>query len=333
MKPVSPKVFISHASPDGEFAKNLNANLKLVGIDSHLDQVDLKIGDNIIKWMNSEISEADYMIVLVSSNSINRYWVEIEWSNALFKEADLRRAFVIPAILPGTQDSDIPFLLRAKQYVDFRIDVEKALFQLINRFKEDIQIARDLGKNPCPAPMSSQDTILNQINETDELIQIIILSNRFSRSFRFVVPNSATPNYLLNLLRNTFNLKWNNIDQDLLVELSYTYSLCFQDKQLTLDKTLKELNIPNGSRLELWIQVSLRDLIKDIDLTKGKIPLEGTMKFDKFLHSKKSIEIPNIKFDTQSNDLMELLLKFKNRDFTSAEISQVAKKFFLHVDE
>jgi hypothetical protein len=245
-----PSVFISHAGPDSKFAEELQKALSTVGINAHLDQVELKVGDNIIRWMNEAAGESDYMIVLISPNSLGRYWVEIEWSSALMREADLRHTFVLPAILPGVKDEDIPFLLRAKAYIDFRTDGEADLLKLINRIKQDEQVARDLGKLPCPSPREGQNQFLSEIGKNHELIEVIVHSNRFGRNFRFIVPMSASPSYILSLLRSTFNLKWSNIDEDLLVELSYTYSLRYQGEGLPLHTSLHESGILNGARLE-----------------------------------------------------------------------------------
>jgi len=266
-----PAVFISHAGPDYKFAEELKDALSKVEIDAHLDQVELHVGDNIIRWMNDAASESDYMIVLLSPNSLGRYWVETEWSSALMKEADLRRTFVLPAILPGIKDGDIPFLLRAKAYIDFRVDVERGIMKLINRIKQDMQVARDLARLPSPAPHEAQEQVLSKTEKDDELIEVIVHSNRFGRNFRFIVPSTATPSYIISLLRSTFNLKWNNIDEDLLVELSYTYSLKWRGNELSLHTPLCELGIPNSTRLELGIQVTLTDLLERKKVSREEI--------------------------------------------------------------
>jgi hypothetical protein len=311
-----PAVFISHAGPDYKFAEELKDALSKVGIDAHLDQVELRVGDNIIRWMNDAASESDYMIVLLSPNSLGRYWVETEWSSALMKEADLRRTFVLPAILPGVKDGDIPFLLRAKAYIDFRVDVEGGLMKLINRIKQDMQVARDLARLPSPAPHEAQEQVLSKTEKDDELIEVIVHSNRFGRNFRFIVPSTATPSYIISLLRSTFNLKWNNIDEDLLVELSYTYSLRWRGNGLSLHTPLCELGIPNGTRLELWIQVTLTDLLEGKKVSREEIH---------FCLSQFNIE-------RDLDKTTQRLLMLKDRSFTSAQIAQIAKKYFSHVD-
>nr|MBC8521176.1 toll/interleukin-1 receptor domain-containing protein [Methanomicrobia archaeon] len=258
-----PTVFISHASPDKSEALKLHDALKSVGINAHLDQVELEYGDNIITWINNSVQESDYLLILVSANSVGRYWVETEWSAALMKEADLRRTFVIPVLLPGVSDSQIPILLRAKLFVDFRTNTEAPLLQLVNRIKQDEQIARDRGQLPTPAPLTAQQGIFNSFSDSDEWIEVIVFSSRFGRKFRFTVPKKATPSYLLAMLRDSLNLKWSNIDENIFVELSYTYAIGFNGDHLSLDTPLSEAGVTNGSILELWIRVTLTDLLED----------------------------------------------------------------------
>ena len=86
-------VFISHAGPDADFARWVADGLQNVGIEACLDQLEIKAGDNIVTWMSGGIGESDYLLLLLSPKSLDRYWVEMEWSSALMKEAHLRRTF------------------------------------------------------------------------------------------------------------------------------------------------------------------------------------------------------------------------------------------------
>ncbi len=117
------------------------------------------------------------------------------------------------------------------------------------------------------------------------------------------------------MLRSALKLKWNNIDEDLLVELSYTYSLQWNGKALSLNSTLEELGIPNGASLELWIQVTLIDLLEGKEVSKETIYL-CLMRY-------------HIQLDLDKT--MQYLLKF-DRTFTSTRIAQIAKKYFSHID-
>lgn len=305
-------VFISHAGADSDFAEWVADGLQQVGINSRLDQIEIKAGDNIVMWMNDAIGESDYLLVLLSPKSVDRYWVEMEWSNALMKEAHLRRTFVIPAILPELDDVQIPDLLRAKAYLDFRRDPEKTFLQLVSRLKEDKLIERELGRCPSPAPRNMIQHIEKRFSDSSDTIEVIVHCNRFARSFRLHVPKDATPSYLMGMLRDTLGLKYSNIDENLGVELSYTYYLRHKGEAITLSTPLREAGVKDGDRLELWIRVTLRDLIEDKDIGE-KV----------FFH------LYRTSVDTITDDLR----KARKRAFSSSEIARVASQFFKHVDE
>lgn len=312
-------VFLSHAVLDADFAMWIADSLDKVGINARLDQLEIKAGDNIVTWMNDAIGESDYLLLLLSPKSIDRYWVKMEWANALMKEAHLRRTFVIPALLTELQDSQIPDLLRARAYLDFRKDPDKAFLQLVSRLKEDKLTERELGRCPSPAPRNMVNYINKQFQDLEGTIEVLIHSNRFGRCFRLRVPNIATPSYLMAMLRDTLKLKYSNIDYNLGVELSYTYYLCHDGKAITLNTSLQDAGVCNGDRLELLIQVTLRDLLKNKDLLKAKDLLKTKDNEQKiFLFSKM---------------FPDDVLKARKRAFSSSEIAQIASQFFAHVDD
>lgn len=304
-------VFISHAGPDSTLAQWLAKGLQTVGITARLDQAEIKAGDNIVTWMNDAIGESDYLLVLLSPETRDRYWVRMEWSNALMKEAHLRRAFVIPVILPGLQDSEIPELLRAKAFLDFRGDKDAAFLKLVSRLKDDELAHRELGRLPSPAPRNMLEHIDKQLSD-GPAIEVIVHSNRFGRSFRLRVPTIATPSYLMGMLRDTLNLKFSNVDNALGVELSYTYYLRHNGEAITLNTTLADAGVKDGDRLELWIRVTLRDLVEDKEIG-DKV----------FFHL----------YRANLSTLTDELRKARKRAFSSSEIARIASQFFEHVDK
>jgi len=304
-------VFISHAGPDSDFARWLAEGLGQVGITARLDQAEIRAGDNIVTWMNDAIGESDYLLVLLSPQTRDRYWVRMEWSSALMKEAHLRRAFVIPVLLPGLQESDIPDLLRAKAFLDFRADVDAAFLQLVSRLKDDELAQRELGRLPTPAPRNVVAHIEAHLPFDSTAIDVIVHSNRFGRSFRLRVPPTATPSYLMGMLRETLNLKFSNVDHDLGVELSYTYTLRHDGQALPLNQTLADSGVKDGDRLALWIRVTLRDLVEDKALGDQV-----------FFHM----------YQAHLSAMTDELRRARKRAFSSSEIARIASQFFDHVD-
>jgi hypothetical protein len=303
-------VFISHAGPDAQAAERLATVLEAVGIRARLDRREIKLGDNIVTWMSDAIAESDYLLILLSPATKDRYWVRTEWSNALAKEADLRRTFVIPVILPGLEDDAIPALLRARLHLDLRHDEEAAVLSLVARVKDDALSARDLGRPPTPAPGNLQESVVPPASETAEDLEVIVHSNRFGRSFKLRVPREATPAYLLQKLRDGLGLSFGNTDEKVQVRLDYTYSLRSSGVGLPLNRTLAESGVKHGDRLELWIAVTLSDLLENGEKKSGD-PLIL------FRHAKTSMP-----FEPS-----------KPRTFTSSDIARLASRFFLHVDQ
>jgi hypothetical protein len=308
----SPVVFISHAGPDSAFAIWLSEGLAKVGIASRLDQTEIKAGDNIVIWMSTAVAESDYLLALLSPVSTKRYWVELEWSSALMKEAELRRTFVIPAVLPGLADPDIPTILKPRKYIDFRQGNEAPFLEVVARLKDDELAARDLGRLPDPAPSTMVDEIAGAFPDAAETLEVLIHSNRFGRSFRVRIPADAKPNYLLGMLRSTLKLKFSNVDEDMGVELSYTYYLRHDGQAIPLDTSLADAGVKDGDRLELWVRARLRDLIEDKDL--------GEQVFRHLYHAR-------------IDQLGDGVRQARKRAFSSAEIGRIASKFFSHVDE
>jgi len=339
----SPTVFISHAGPDYHYASELHNALRGAGINAWLDQIDIKFGDNIVKWINNSVSESDYLLVLLSPNSLGRYWVETEWSAALMKEADLRRTFLIPVLLPGINDTELPFVLKAKLYLDLRSDSEKELLNLINRLKQDEQVASKKDRLPSPAPESLRNSVITSFPNSDNWIEIVVYSNRFARSFRFKVPETATPSYLLGLLREELNLKWNSVDTDLLVELSYTYAIAWNGKHLSLNTSIVESGVKNGDLLELWIRVTLKDMLEEKRAkTSDSSWLTGAGKerHVAFLACKAAVDanpsllLDKVLFEKAIDSEISKAMKIiaENRKFSSSQIALIADKHFSHVD-
>lgn len=74
-----PSAFISYAHEDQEFvlalAEHLRAQEDLV---IRYDQVALNIGDSLIRVISREIAERDFLIAVVSPDSIQSEWCQTE---------------------------------------------------------------------------------------------------------------------------------------------------------------------------------------------------------------------------------------------------------------
>lgn len=110
------RVFLSHNSKDKPFVKLLASMLSKHGIMSWVDEAEILPGDSLIDKISDAIDKLDFVIAVISSNSIDSGWVrqELEW--ALTKEINNKKITVIPVLI---ERCDIPFFLLHKLYADY----------------------------------------------------------------------------------------------------------------------------------------------------------------------------------------------------------------------
>ena len=130
------KIFISHSAKDREFALKLASDLYKLGHDPWLDEWEIKVGECIVSKIEHGVSEADYVVVLLSPHSVESGWVEREWKTKYWDEIKQNRALVLPALI---KDCEIPPLLRTKKYADFRKSYSEGLKSLIHAISPIIE--------------------------------------------------------------------------------------------------------------------------------------------------------------------------------------------------
>ncbi|MGW6931941.1 toll/interleukin-1 receptor domain-containing protein [Lentzea sp. NPDC054927] len=122
------KVFISYSSVDRKIATWLSVDLANEGHLPWLDEWEIKAGDSIPNKIGRGLDECDYLLVLLSPDSVESGWVEREWSAKYWAEAEDGHIKVIPVLL---RECTVPALLRMKKYVDLRRDYHRGLEQII----------------------------------------------------------------------------------------------------------------------------------------------------------------------------------------------------------
>lgn len=118
------KVFISHSSKDKGFAKWLATDLSAAGHQPWLDEWSIEVGESIPQKISEGISEADFVIVILSEASAASRWVEREWHAKYWDEVSSGRIAVLPVLF---QDCSVPELLKTKKYADFRSSYNNGL--------------------------------------------------------------------------------------------------------------------------------------------------------------------------------------------------------------
>lgn len=130
-------IVISYAHEDSHFVNELAANLFKNRVPVWVDRWELRVGDSILRRIESAIQEADALIVVLSKTSVKSEWCRKELTAGLITELEAKSIFVLPIVIEACS---IPLFLKDKLYADFRKDKDKALRDLLEataRFTSD----------------------------------------------------------------------------------------------------------------------------------------------------------------------------------------------------
>lgn len=125
------KVFISHAHQDDAFARQLAEGLKSVGIEVWVDDLALRVGDNLIEKINEGLSKCDHLIVIMSKAYFESSWTRHEFSAFAAREMAGKTNPILPVLV---EDCDIPVFLRDRVYLDFRTSFDEPFQRMVSFF-------------------------------------------------------------------------------------------------------------------------------------------------------------------------------------------------------
>lgn len=126
----SPRVFISYSKADKEIARRIANDLHNQGVNVWFDQYAFQVGDSIVQAIQRAIYASDYLIVLLSPNSVGSRWVKRELNIALANELATRDVTLLPVLI---EDCQIPPMLASRRYLDFRSNFEEGLTKLVEQ--------------------------------------------------------------------------------------------------------------------------------------------------------------------------------------------------------
>lgn len=159
------KIFLSHNSKDKPFIRKLAADLRSYSHVVWLDEQDILIGDSITDKIGEGLADSDYVIVALSSDSVNSSWVNREIQVATNREINEGKTILLPILI---ENISLPTILRDKLYLDFTTE---DVYQ--KSFKKLIEAIPD--SSPIIEKVSSKE--LSQLNEKIENLQRIIEDN------------------------------------------------------------------------------------------------------------------------------------------------------------
>ncbi len=81
-----PRIFISHSSKDQQFARQLASDLSGLGHQPWLDEWEIKVGECIVSKIQKGLEDCEYVVVVLSENSVTSGWVDREWKEKYWDE-------------------------------------------------------------------------------------------------------------------------------------------------------------------------------------------------------------------------------------------------------
>ncbi len=165
-------VFISHNYKDKPLARKIAKELNKYGIKVWIDESEIKLGDSLIEKIRDGLDHMDFLIALISDNSVNSEWVKKELDIAMNNEIEGKRVIAIP-ILAGK--CELPGFLKGKLYADMSTHrkYNENISTLIKRF--DINEIEDDSNEFTEFKLSAVqviEKIENRKNE-NELIELL----------------------------------------------------------------------------------------------------------------------------------------------------------------
>jgi hypothetical protein len=111
----SPRVFVSYSHHDQEFVLALVDELTRQGIRVWIDQVELVVGDSLIRRIGDAIQEGDFVVGVISRESVESPWCQKELELAVTRGINEKRVTVLPIRLA---DVEMPSFLTDVLYAE-----------------------------------------------------------------------------------------------------------------------------------------------------------------------------------------------------------------------
>jgi hypothetical protein len=171
--------FFSYARKDAAFVLHLAKELREVGINLWLDQLDILGGQRWDRAVEDALKTCQGMIAVLSPEALASNNVMDEVSYALEEGKT-----VIPILL---HSCTIPFRLRRVQYINFTTDYQTGFAQLLRALRIDQPL-------PPRAPAVPEETVVQDvIASSQEILREVPTREPLPRRAEPVEPASAVP--------------------------------------------------------------------------------------------------------------------------------------------
>ncbi|WP_328609132.1 toll/interleukin-1 receptor domain-containing protein [Amycolatopsis sp. NBC_00345] len=233
-----PRVFLSFAGPDRPAAKQLREDLRLLGIDAFVDDTSIEPGRDFVLALNTALAESDYYVLLWSRHTVDRPWVDLEWSAAFVQDLSAaRRSFLFIVRL---DDAELPPLLAPRKYLDAYPDWAAMVSRLVTAWRQDLAVGTPV--LPAPGPRCA----------AGPQIRLYVRNQALSVAHQVPVPVGATGAQLMAEVRSALELEDAETRFGGKVGLRFEYELHHRGLPVS-DRPLSELGITEDSVLDLTV--------------------------------------------------------------------------------
>ena len=122
-------IFISYSHADKDFVETLAANLVAAKHHVWIDRWELSLGDSLTQKIESALTSASAILVILSKHSVGSDWCKRELTAGLIRELEEKQTLVMPCVI---DDCTIPLFLRDKLHANFTQDPDAA-FRLVDQ--------------------------------------------------------------------------------------------------------------------------------------------------------------------------------------------------------
>jgi hypothetical protein len=169
------KVFISYVHKDKEFARRLSDALREAGIETWIDEFEIKIGENLIQRISDGLEACDYIIPVISQHYVKSQWTRQELNAFAMREVSDNKSTILPVLI---EDCELPVFLSDKLYADFRSDFDEPIKKVIEVLKakekpsRDVKVPAKVAKDRKTASIKFQVKKLQQHLREGELVLV-----------------------------------------------------------------------------------------------------------------------------------------------------------------
>lgn len=144
-----PHAFISYSHADKGFVRALVVELQRLGVGVWIDEVELVIGDSLVERLGDAISESDFLIAVISPNSLESGWCHKELALATTQGINQKRVKVLAIRLDHAR---MPSFLEDSVWGDGDLHTPAGL-------AAELAVAMDRHLDPVvPLPSASRDS-------------------------------------------------------------------------------------------------------------------------------------------------------------------------------